>query len=89
MSLYNIFTPTIFFVSKILLRSQGCPKDEVNLATLSFQDITVFKTVVSVFVPSNRIIIDPTKLKINEETSLLSAIFSREVITLNKHPSQR
>ena len=35
-------------VSQILLRSQGCCKDEVNVATLSFMDISIFKAVVSV-----------------------------------------
>ena len=34
-------------VSKISLRSQGCHKDDVNLAILSFGHITRYKTVVS------------------------------------------
>ena len=36
-----------FCVSRISLRSQGCHKDEVNMATLCFGDITGCKTVVS------------------------------------------
>ena len=39
-----------FCISQISLRSHGCHKDDVNLATLSFGDIARFKTVVSVSV---------------------------------------
>ena len=39
-----------FCVSQISLRSQGCHKDEVNLVTLRFEDITGCKTVVSVYI---------------------------------------
>ena len=38
----------LFFVSQILLRSQACHRDEVNLATLNYEDITGFRTAVSV-----------------------------------------
>ena len=40
----------LFCVSYVFLRSQGCHKDEVNLATLSFWNITSCETVVSVLV---------------------------------------
>ena len=45
---YFAATNPLFCVGKILLRLQDCLKDEVNLATLRFGDITGFKTVVSV-----------------------------------------
>ena len=43
-----------FSVSRISLRSQGCHKDEVNLATLSFGDIAGYNTVVSVITLTNK-----------------------------------
>ena len=38
-----------FYDCQFSLRSLGCHKDKVNLVTLSFEDITGFKTVICLF----------------------------------------
>ena len=46
--IYFCYDKASFCVSQMLLRLQGCLKDEVILATLTFGDITGFKTEVFV-----------------------------------------